>query len=535
MAFENLKSGGIKYVLTRLKDYFLLIKDAVKSVNGVTADENGDIPINTVPYAQNLQSELAQRNTGTFIARTSGGSASIEDGDGWLMTIRGNSVHDGFVAESIEYEVTSSAAEPIDITIDRDTFVSYVDESGTITLAYSGSAWSASLANYGIEVVGTPVAGDIITITYQKEVPGTITNADPQSFVATGWNLYDNSAGYAKVVKYAHGYMITGTYSTAKYAATPTGTQTAIEITDGQFDIPADGYIIVTGGNATDTAIFPVHTDWEGGYDGEFEAYTQTVIDLSTVMSGYFPAGLLKAGSSVDEINLNIGQAISRVEQMTNTASNMATAKASGREYEYDESYIYLARATAVAYAISLDGSITANDHGIEYFEGTEVPVYAEVLYGNNLKNKLERDVLTISQQTLQPAEQAQIRENIGALGADDLAAFNVVYTTTAHKHGSTDDIVCHWWKFGKVVFFNIPRQASVDALSTGSAFIDVPEGFTPASEGSSIHITGTAGGYSNFNTFFISPTTGSYGGIATRTNIAANAYITLSGCYIAT
>ena len=54
MAFENLKSTGISYLLTRLKDYFLQIKDAVRSVNGNEPDGTGNIQINSVPYAQNL-------------------------------------------------------------------------------------------------------------------------------------------------------------------------------------------------------------------------------------------------------------------------------------------------------------------------------------------------------------------------------------------------------------------------------------------------------------------------------------------------
>ena len=48
-------------------------------------------------------------------------------------------------------------------------------------------------------------------------------------------------------------------------------------------------------------------------------------------------------------------------------------------------------------------------------FTNTEEKVLANSIYGNNLKNKLERDVLTISQQTLNTSEQAQVRTNIMA------------------------------------------------------------------------------------------------------------------------
>ena len=44
------------------------------------------------------------------------------------------------------------------------------------------------------------------------------------------------------------------------------------------------------------------------------------------------------------------------------------------------------------------------------------MPLETEILYGKNLRDKLERDVLTISQQTLTEEEKAQVRTNIGAM-----------------------------------------------------------------------------------------------------------------------
>ena len=414
MAYENLKSTGIKYLLGKLKTVFLQVKDAVRSVNGEEPDENGDIPLTVVPYAQNLQSESAQRSHETFVQHTSGGTASIENGDAWLMLLQGNSVHDGYVPESLEMTVDAVDTEnPITATLNRDTFVSYVEESGTTLLVYS-TAWSADPALYGVTVIGTPTAGDTISIVYVKEERGTITVATPKKFVSTGWNLYSNTTGYAKVVKYEESYRISGTYTSIQYSATLTGTRSDIAVNDGNFDVPADGYVWVTGGNSTDTAIYAVWTNWTDGYTGDFATYTESVVDLTTVMDTYFPVGLLKAGSVVDELNLNIGQAISRVEQLSYSAENLATAKASGREYEYDENFIYLARVSQVVNSVSIDGSVMADDHGIEYFTDTEVGVYAEVLYGNNLKNKLERDVLTISPQTLTSDQKSQVRNNFG-------------------------------------------------------------------------------------------------------------------------
>lgn len=418
---------GMGFVLKALENVFLKIADAVKSVNGVFADENGDIAITTVPLAQNLQSESSQTSIDAFIQRTTGGGASIDNGDSWLIRVRGNNVHDGYVAEQLTMVVTS---EGITATIDRDTFVAYVDTSGTITLVYS-SDWSADPALYGITIDGTPAPGDTIVISYTKEERGTITVANPQSFVSTGWNLFNVVDGYARVVKYAHGYRIEGPFTALQFASTLTGVRTSITVTNNNFDIPSDGYVFVTGGDST-TVIYATWEDWTEGYDGELALYSASEVDLSTVMSENFPNGLLKAGSVFDEIDLNIGQAFIRVERMEYTAENLETAKASGREYEYDENYIYIAKATPTTANISINGAVPTNDHGIEYFTETEAPVNAEILYGTNLKNKLERDVLTISQQELSVAQKTQVRQNIGAEIAGRLDSLFTQRTFTA-------------------------------------------------------------------------------------------------------
>lgn len=424
MAFQNLKATGIKYVLTKLKDVFLQIKDAVRTVNGYEADENGNVQVITVPYAQNLQSESSQRNVGTFINRTSGGTSSVETGDGWLMNIKGNSVHVGYVPEVLEMTVSPidpNSGTAISATIDRNVFVDFVDQSSTITLLYANS-WSSDPEDYGITIEGTPVTGDSITIVYVKEERGTITVATPTKLITTGWNLYKHTSeysgfsGFAQVLKYSDdfGFMVSGTYGTLKFSATIDGTKSDITVIDGAFDIPSDGYVWVTNGNSSDTAIWMTWSDWTEGYNGEFSTYVESEVDFSSVMSEYFADGLLKAGSVRDEIDFNIGQAISRVEVFNYSEEARTVAEESGREYEFDENYIYLARSTAVTHSISVSGAILANDHGMEMFVGTDVEVNAQILYGSNLKNKLERDVLTISAQNLTDVQKAQVQANIG-------------------------------------------------------------------------------------------------------------------------
>lgn len=421
---ENLKKNGIKYVLNKLKSYFVLIADAVKSVNGNLPDSTGDITVNNVPYADNLTSESSQSGEGTFIIRTSGGETSIKDGEAWLMDIQGNRTITGRVNEVLDLQVNSAVEEnPITATIDRAIFVAYVEDSTTITLVYS-SAWSADPTLYGVAISGTPTAGDSIVITYVKEELGTITQSNPQTFVSTGWNLFNPTLGYARVVKYEYGYRIEGTYTGIAFSATESGTQSTITPIDGNFDLPSgatDGYIWVTGAGE-DTIVYATHSDWTAaGNDGIYNAYIEYAVNFTSIMETLFPYGLLAVGNVRDEINLNLGMAINRVGRMAYTADNLTAARNSGRAYEYDGDYIYIVMAAPVSTGISISGVYTANDHGLEYFTGTTVPVITEFLYGNNLKNKLERDVVTISPQTLTSVQKTQVRTNIGAASAADV------------------------------------------------------------------------------------------------------------------
>lgn len=403
------------------------------TVNGIEPNSTTrNLEITTVPLADNLTTEEAQINTGTYVLRTSGGEASIADGSAWLSSLQGNQVKTGYVAESLEMSVTladPTTEDPISASLDRDTFIEEVTSSQTITLTYS-NAWDADPATYGITVTGTPVAGDKITVVYVKENRGTITTATPSSFVSTGWNLYNHTAGYARVVDYSteYGFMISGTYTALAFAETLSGEQTTITPVDGYFTLPAgasDGYVFVTGGNATDTEIWMTWSDWtEEANSGTFAAYSQTTIDLSGVMVD-FPDGLMRIGNYYDEINLNTQLAYSRVQKLQYTEENLAGVIASGVPYDTDANYIYAVRTSPVTYTISLDGEYTVSDHGMEWFVGTTVPVTGTSLYGQDLKGKLRRDVLTISQQTLTAAQKTQVLSNIGGASAASVTSLS--------------------------------------------------------------------------------------------------------------
>lgn len=414
---------------TPIKD---VLDSCVKSVNGEHPDNSGNVAVLHALTADNLTSSQSQTSAGEFARRSTGGSASIQTGDAWMNVIRGSRTHVGYVPESLVMTLNTAPREegqtPITATIDRDTFVEAVSGSTTINLTYTES-WSASPETYGVTVTGTPVSGDQITINYVAEDRGTIIQSNPQKMVSTGWNLYNHTNGYAIGLKYAENaqFRITGTYTAVKFSSTVDGARTTITPVDGLFSITANGYIWVEGGTSTDTEVYMTWNDWVQISDAPstFEAYTESVIDLSELMEDHFEYGLMRVGDVRDEIDFNTGIATSKVERLAYSQENLDAAVASGRTYEVDTNYIYLERAVPVEFDLDdyedLDGQYAADDHGIEMFTGTSIAVYAVVVYGNNLKNKLERNVLTISQQTLTSQQQGQVRTNIGAASESDL------------------------------------------------------------------------------------------------------------------
>ena len=339
MSMKVISLDNLTRFANKLKDYFVQIKDSVRSVNQQLPDSDGNITLDRVDWAAELESSTTQNSDAEYIIRTSGGEASIEEGDAWLNGIYGKSVKTGFVQEVIDMTVNAmereEGVEPITATIDRDTFVAYVPSSTTITLTYT-TDWNESPTLYGITVTGTPIAGDQIIVAYTKGNRGTITNATPTAFSSSGWNQYNHTAGYARVINYSgsYGYRIDGTYTSLAFATTPTGTQTALSVTSNMITgFPqnwTEGYIIVTGGSDADTAIYPTWSDWTDGYaehDVSFAVYSKSTINLNVVMNGngddvdgLFPHGLMQVGNNRDEINLNLAQAISRIERQTYNA-----------------------------------------------------------------------------------------------------------------------------------------------------------------------------------------------------------------------
>lgn len=398
----------------------LMMQDEINA-----AIKNGDL---VVGMADNLASKMNQFSTGEFIERTTGGDASLSDGEGHLVLIRGNMVHEGYIAQSVDMTVTPIPRDPsageFTALIDDDAFIAEASStSGTMVFTYGSSGWDTEPFNYGITVIGMPLPGDEISVVYQKEVRGTITQSDPQTFVSTGWNLYDHSKGYARALYYNDNprFGITGTYSSVQYSLTVSGPKSSVTPdANGTFGIPQDGnggYIWVNDGNDTDTAVWMCWSDWTTEANGGiWEAYSESEIDLSDIMTEYFPNGLMAVGAYRDEIDLSLGRVTNNVGRVVFSAENLDDIIELGVEYDYDGSYIYYGLSSPIVNTISIDNTVDAYDHGIEYFTGTSVPIYTQTLYGINLKNRLERDVVTISQQTLSASEQSQIATNLNVV-----------------------------------------------------------------------------------------------------------------------
>ena len=462
------------------------IEEKVSSVNGNGPDENGNVQVNHTLTADNLTSANSQTNTATYVRRTTGGSSPVHTGAAWMNLIRGNRSHTGYVQESLTPSKNEAPREegdaPLEFTVDNETFITKVGGVSTTKTFTFTSSWSEDISEYGIEAENE-ISGDQIIIVYVAENRGTIIQSNPEKFISTGWNLFNPAVGYAIGLKYAETaqFRVKGTYTAVKFSATIDGTKTTITPVDGLFTISTNGYIWVenSGGTLADVQVYMTWTDWIGAGDGPqtYEAYTESVIDMSGLFGedNPFEYGLLQAGDVRDEINFNTGVATRKIDRLAYSAENLATAQASGREYEYDTNYIYLERADYIEVDLDdylIDGAYDADDHGLEMFSGTPIAVYAVAIYGNSLKNKLEVDVLTISEQTLTSAQQEQARTNISAASAADIAALSskiTVVELTGWTKGTnvTDASNMHLFLFNENVLI-ISGQYTTNSTSAG-------------------------------------------------------------------
>lgn len=441
-----------------LATYGITLTNGTSPINGDYIQVDWEIIEDVVMTVTSPEEDItAEINDATFLGQVSGDSGTMTfsytsswdtNPTSYGITITGTPTEGDSI--SVDWTITRTvtmAVVPIihtlSATINEETFLGQMSSaSGTFSFNYT-TGWSPNPASYGITITGSPISGDSISVTYVTEVRGTITQSNPLAFKSSGWNLYDHSKGYARVLKYSdtYGFGISGTYTSLTFSTTTTGGST-ITVTDGRFTIPSDGYVIVTGGNDTDTQIWMTWSDWTSQANGgTWEAYAESTVDFSSLIGSgnVFPYGLCEVGSYRDEINFSSGVAIQNVGRVDWSIANLATVRTYETDYEYDENYIYYGLSAPVTTTISINNTVKAYDHGMEWFTNTTQEVYAQTLYGTNLKNKLERDVVTISQQNINPNGQKQVKENIGAIdGVNENLINNWYFGNPVNQRGET-------------------------------------------------------------------------------------------------
>ena len=459
------------------KDVFAAIAEAVAasvtSVNG----ETGDVTVNHVALADNLYSIDNQEIYGGYIFRTAGGTASIDSGEAELTTIYGNTEAQGRTEGSLSIV---SSSEDLSATINSDDWESsdLGGLSGSFPFLYDTDHWEysgelADLADYGISVTGTPQNNDTLTVTCVVEVRGTLVTAKPTSFKAMGLNQFDkanNILANKSIDSSGNVVANTGTYVCWIHAvgglddgytvyssnnavlriglseSVPTGSTTGIEIVTSNVGTSyvtpdEDCYICVV---VSDIDTLCVHPKWSGYEDATYEAYSESTITIPTADANSDPLptasyGIPSVGSVRDELSLDLKIYTKRIGQMAYSSANLATVKAMGVDYDYDATNIFYVLTTPVVYTLAntVSAAYTAADFGTEEFVGAAVKLYAQHVYGQNLRDKLRTDVVTLSAQTLTDSQKKQVRDNIDAAQASRTPFIVNNDTKTAAFHNS--------------------------------------------------------------------------------------------------
>lgn len=375
-------------------DYDLQDSKAARSVDGTTSSH--------VELTNQIYTESTQATTASFAYRTTAGDVSIETGDATIQYIDGNTVQTGHTDEVLN--TTGIFADSgTTVALTAATWRTYVSTDGTYNFSYDGTNWklngaTVTLADYGLTVTGTVTEGDSITVEYTQLVIGTLATATPVSFVATGFNQYDATAGYAHVVG-GNQYRIAGTYTSLGFTTTVGGATTPVTVTDNRFTPTEDGYIYVTGGSGN----ILIALVWSGTMDSEpYTAYATSTITIPTkdASNNDLPTatyGMPSVHGVADRLSFADKTYIQRIGHYTYSAENLATVEAMGVDYWYDTNDIFYVLASPVTYtlAASVSGEYTANDYGTEEITGTSVPMSVNIVYGNSLVDKL-RNMLPI-------------------------------------------------------------------------------------------------------------------------------------------
>ena len=102
------------------------VASRVKTVNGTAPGSDGNVYIEKVELAANLETGINKRIEDAFIVRSTGGTASVSSGTATLKKVLGNRVRTGHSDAEAEMTVTmtqrESGEEAIEVTLDLAAF-----------------------------------------------------------------------------------------------------------------------------------------------------------------------------------------------------------------------------------------------------------------------------------------------------------------------------------------------------------------------------------------------------------------------------
>lgn len=409
------------------------------------------------------------------------------------MTIDDNKTYGlkGSEVKDLAVQVKKRAAS---VNNDGASHVEYANEIYTETLQidkdsfiFRTTAGTTSISNG--DAILMRIKGKTVTEVVSEEPRVIILhNATPTTLVSTGYNQYNATAGYAHVVGNAE-YRIDGTYTDLGFTTEVGGATTPVTVVNNRFTPTEDGYIYVTGG-VGDILIALV---WSGTRDSDpYEAFESTTVTIPTVDASNNPLptatyGMPSIGNVADEMNLVEKTYIQRIGQYPYTAENLATVQASGASYIYDATNIFYVLDTPITFTLanSVSGDYEANDFGTEWFTGTDVPVSAEISYGQNLVDKL-RNLLSIQ------GVDISLQVVNGILGTAPIVLTDADYNWNYQNHNTTNPNCVALWLLepGRIYLWGLTSTSTSDDNG-----VRVLPAYTNISASSDLHLGRMFGG----------------------------------------
>lgn len=322
----------------------------------------------------------------------------------------------------------------------------------TITINYTANNWAlddtvVTLSNYGISITnGAAAINDNIQIVYQAEEIGVIQIANPTHLLSIGMNQFNKKGsqilsnsgidGNGAIVTVNDHYVIwfkclggqtytiynsnAGSIVQAAYSASPIASYTTgltllnpvTTASEGQavtttttktyYQTTNDGYMVV---EVTDIEDLCCHLTWSGIQDETYASYWEFKLAIpyedknGNKISTY---GLPQLADNVfDEIDLENNKYYVRVGRTEYSTSNLANISAQTSNYIYDNNWIYYELTSPRVYNLKDREDIyPCADFGTEEFLGSVLTLSPTIVYQNNLKDKLRRDVEVISNKT---------------------------------------------------------------------------------------------------------------------------------------